>query len=79
METELDYKAIAEQLQRELEEARIALLNLRQARSFHFSTDSIKHFLRENYVVISAICLILFVFFSLFDTVRGIFTKHTKE
>ena len=59
MTEKIDYKAVSEKLQRDLEEARLAILKMHTARSFldKINGESIRNFVQRNYTVIVLILL----------------------
>ena len=54
MPEEIDYQAMVEQLQKELEAARLTILKLRHARNplDHLDADKIRKFVQQNYLVL---------------------------
>lgn len=75
MSDEVDYKAIAEQLQRDLEIARLTIVKMRFARNplTRVKADTVREFVAKNYLVILvAIMLFSFILSSL-KTIRGLF------
>jgi len=75
MTEDIDYKALYEQVQQELEAARIAILNMRSAGSIFdkVNADSIRQFAQKNYVVIVLVLLLLSFIVSSLKTIKGLF------
>jgi hypothetical protein len=77
---DIDYKALYEGLQSELEQARIAILTMRQTRNplDKLDMDKVRTFVHKNYVmIVVAIMLLTFVVSSL-KTIKSLF-KDSKE
>jgi hypothetical protein len=72
---EIDYKALYEGIQGELEQARITILTMRQARTFQIDGDAIRAFVNKNYVVILVSIMLASLIFSSLKTIKGLFTK----
>lgn len=74
-EEKIDYQAIAETLQRELEQARITILKLRYSHTiFPLDIESIRDFIIENStVIIVAMMLLSFILGSL-KTIKSLFS-----
>lgn len=73
---QVDFQAIASQLQTENEQLRLYILKLRNAKFSPVAalmTGSIKKFLISNYLVIASIGTLLFIVLALTDTVKGLF------
>jgi hypothetical protein len=78
-EESIDYQALYESVQNELEQARITILKMRHASTpfDRLNGDNIRHFVNKNYVVIVVCIMILTFLVSSLKTIKGLF--DTKE
>lgn len=69
----VDYKALYEQVQQELEAARITILGMRNARNplGNVNVSTIRAFVNQNYVVIVVAIMLLSLIVSFLKTFRG--------
>ena len=81
MPDELDYKAIAEKLQPDLELARLEIVKMRFARSplDRLDGDSIRKFVEKNYVVIVVVLMLLSFILSSLKTIKGLLNKPPSK
>lgn len=71
----IDYKGVAEMLQRENEQLRLSVLRLRYTKFSPLAalkSGNVKQFLVSNYIVIAAVGTLLFIVLALGDTVKGL-------
>lgn len=82
MTDEIDYQAMVEKLQADLEEARLTIVKMRFARSplDRLNGEAIRKFVEKNYVVIVVAIMLLSFILSSLKTVKGLLDKpHSKE
>jgi hypothetical protein len=66
MPEDIDYKAVAESLQRELEQTRMIILGMRNRTALNFSPENARRFIERNYLtIVVSIMLLSFVISSL--------------
>ncbi len=75
MPEDIDYKALYESVQSELEQARLALLKMRYAHNpfEHFTAEQVRQFVAKNYLVIIVAMMLLSLIVSSLKTIRGLF------
>ncbi len=79
MPEDIDYKAVAESLQHELEQTRMIILNMRYRNTLNFSPENARKFIERNYlIIVLGIMLLSFVISSL-GTLRDLRDFHKKE
>jgi hypothetical protein len=80
MSDEIDYKAISEKLQRDLEQARLTILEMRyNTHSFGIDGERVKEWVQENYVVIAVAIMLLSFIVSALKAVGALFHKHKGD
>ena len=75
MPDDIDYQALYEQVQRELEATKIAMLKMRNSRGMHIDMDRVRAFAQKNYILI---VIGLMVLSFLVSTVRDIYSTRRK-
>lgn len=80
MTEEIDYQALYEGLQSELEQARLAILKMRQARSplDHVNGDVVRAFVQKNYLVIVVGIMLATALISSLKTLKELWGKHER-
>lgn len=73
MNSEIDYQAVAEGLQRELEQARLEILRLRFSRSVRLDGKAVGTFFSRNYLTIVAVAIVLSVIFNGLDFFKTLY------
>ncbi len=67
-ETDIDYKTLYEKVSEELTATRIALFRMRNEHRFSFpDSDTVKEWIRENYLVIIMVLMIIPIALSIMD------------
>ena len=77
-DAEIDYKALYEGLQSELEQARLTILKMRQTRSplDKMNGDTIRTFVQKNYLVILVGLMLASFIMSSLKMLRDLWGKH---
>ena len=75
MPEDIDYKALYESVQSELEQARLAIVKMRYAhRPFeHLTAEQVRQFVYKNYLLIIVAMMLLSLIFSSLKTIKGLF------
>lgn len=68
---EINYQAVAEALQKELEMARIEILRLRFSKTVHVDLDALTAYLNRHYVLIAVAAIGIGLLFNLADLLKG--------
>lgn len=78
MTEEIDYQALYEGIREELEQARLTILKMRQARSplDHVTGEHIRTFVQKNYLVIVVSVMLATFIVSSLKTMRDLWGKH---
>lgn len=67
----IDYVALCDSLQKELEQARLEILRLRYSRAFRFDMRAASQFMAKHAFTIASFVLVVAALLSFFDTVRS--------
>ena len=75
MNTDVDYKAIAEQLQRELEQARLTILKMRYQHNplSRVTVEGTRAWVAKNYFMLLATSILFSIIFGSINTIKELF------